>query len=133
VATCSGIKLACNLNLLPTNQSRDTVPLKSLISARRPPVEETSSFLKSLLASHGPDYLEKLFGFKAGGFLTYSYQTNRANVFCFLSSLLLLLPATTAVFGSWLSKTLYRGLGLAYLYDWRGFVRAEKETSVGVF
>lgn len=34
-------------------------------AARRPPVEETSSFLKSLLASHGPDYLEKLFGFKA--------------------------------------------------------------------
>jgi hypothetical protein len=29
-------------------------------------VEETSSFLKSLLASHGPDYLEKLFGFKEG-------------------------------------------------------------------
>merc|ERR1712156_979555 len=34
-------------------------------AARRPPVEETSSFLKSLLASHGPDYLEKLFGTKA--------------------------------------------------------------------
>merc|ERR1719369_2334228 len=34
-------------------------------AARRPPVEETSSFLKSLLASHGPDYLEKLFGVKA--------------------------------------------------------------------
>merc|ERR1711970_97763 len=34
-------------------------------AARRPPVEETSSFLKSLLASHGPDYLEKLFGSKA--------------------------------------------------------------------
>merc|ERR1712226_279415 len=31
-------------------------------AARRPPVEETSSFLKSLLASHGPNYLEKLFG-----------------------------------------------------------------------
>ena len=34
-------------------------------AARRPPVEETSSFLKSLLASHGPNYLEKLFGPKA--------------------------------------------------------------------
>jgi len=34
-------------------------------AARRPPVEETSSFLKSLLSSHGPDYLEKLFGVKA--------------------------------------------------------------------
>lgn len=35
------------------------------ISAKRPPVEETSSFLSSLLASHGPNYLEKLFGSKA--------------------------------------------------------------------
>ena len=33
--------------------------------ARRPPVEETTSFLNSLLASHGPNYLEKLFGPKA--------------------------------------------------------------------
>ena len=37
----------------------------NFVPARRPPVEETSSFLKSLLASHGPDYLEKLFGPKA--------------------------------------------------------------------
>lgn len=37
--------------------------LKSL--AKRPPVEETASFLQSLLASHGPNYLEKLFGSKA--------------------------------------------------------------------
>ena len=34
-------------------------------TARRPPVEETTSFLNSLLASHGPNYLEKLFGSKA--------------------------------------------------------------------
>jgi len=34
-------------------------------AAKRPPVEETGSFLKSLLASHGPNYLEKLFGSKA--------------------------------------------------------------------
>ncbi|CAG0891823.1 unnamed protein product [Darwinula stevensoni] len=34
-------------------------------AARRPPVEETVSFLQSLLASHGPNYLEKLFGPKA--------------------------------------------------------------------
>ena len=33
--------------------------------ARRPPVEETTSFLNSLLHSHGPDYLSKLFGPKA--------------------------------------------------------------------
>ena len=36
-----------------------------LIAARRPPVEETTSFLDSLLASHGPNYLEKLFGSRA--------------------------------------------------------------------
>ena len=35
------------------------------IPAKRPPVEETASFLQSLLASHGPNYLEKLFGSKA--------------------------------------------------------------------
>lgn len=35
------------------------------ILAKRPPVEETASFLQSLLASHGPNYLEKLFGTKA--------------------------------------------------------------------
>lgn len=34
-------------------------------AARRPPVEETTSFLNSLLASHGPNYLEKIFGSKA--------------------------------------------------------------------
>lgn len=34
-------------------------------AARRPPVEETASFLKSLLATHGPDYLARLFGSKA--------------------------------------------------------------------
>ena len=28
-------------------------------------MEETASFLQSLLASHGPNYLEKLFGPKA--------------------------------------------------------------------
>lgn len=34
-------------------------------TAKRPPVEETASFLQSLLSSHGPNYLEKLFGGKA--------------------------------------------------------------------
>ncbi|GAB6024970.1 hypothetical protein CHUAL_010065 [Chamberlinius hualienensis] len=34
-------------------------------AAKRPPVEETANFLKSLLANHGPNYLEKLFGTKA--------------------------------------------------------------------
>lgn len=37
----------------------------NVIPAKRPPVEETASFLQSLLASHGPNYLEKLFGTKA--------------------------------------------------------------------
>lgn len=37
----------------------------SSLTAKRPPVEETASFLQSLLASHGPNYLEKLFGSKA--------------------------------------------------------------------
>lgn len=36
-----------------------------LFTAKRPPVEETASFLQSLIASHGPNYLEKLFGNKA--------------------------------------------------------------------
>jgi len=44
-------------------------PIKTLfvllIAAKRPPVEETASFLQSLIASHGPNYLEKLFGSKA--------------------------------------------------------------------
>ena len=39
--------------------------VKICFLARRPPVEETTSFLNSLLASHGPNYLEKLFGRKA--------------------------------------------------------------------
>merc|ERR1711953_902289 len=40
-------------------------PARLCTAARRPPVEETTSFLNSLLASHGPNYLEKLFGSKA--------------------------------------------------------------------
>lgn len=36
-----------------------------IYTAKRPPVEETASFLQSLLSSHGPNYLEKLFGGKA--------------------------------------------------------------------
>ncbi|XP_013785164.1 IDLSRF-like peptide, partial [Limulus polyphemus] len=34
-------------------------------AAKRPPVEETANFLQTLLANHGPNYLEKLFGDKA--------------------------------------------------------------------
>lgn len=34
-------------------------------TAKRPPVEETANFLQTLLANHGPNYLEKLFGRKA--------------------------------------------------------------------
>ncbi|XP_037085297.1 prohormone-4-like [Pollicipes pollicipes] len=46
----------------PDNYDEDN---RLCTAARRPPVEETASFLKSLLASHGPNYLEKLFGSKA--------------------------------------------------------------------
>ena len=35
------------------------------ISARRPPVEETVSFISSLLSTHGPDYFVRLLGHKA--------------------------------------------------------------------
>ena len=48
-----------------TDKSRVTVVCLLLSAAKRPPVEETASFLQSLLASHGPNYLEKLFGSKA--------------------------------------------------------------------
>uniref|UniRef100_A0A1W7RA97 Low Density Lipoprotein Receptor n=1 Tax=Hadrurus spadix TaxID=141984 RepID=A0A1W7RA97_9SCOR len=34
-------------------------------AAKRPPVEETANILQTLLANHGPNYLEKLFGTKA--------------------------------------------------------------------
>ena len=40
-----------------------------LCEARRPPVEETTNFLKSLLLSHGPDFLEQLFGERARNYL----------------------------------------------------------------
>jgi hypothetical protein len=33
--------------------------------AKRPPVDETANYLQTLLATHGPNYLEKLFGSKA--------------------------------------------------------------------
>nr|CAG4647424.1 EOG090X0E3B [Megafenestra aurita] len=39
--------------------------LRLCTAAKRPPVEETSSFLQALISSHGPDFLEKLFGAKA--------------------------------------------------------------------
>ncbi len=60
---------------------------------------------------------------------------NRANVFCFLSSLPLLPPATTAVFVSYLSSLhsylmLYRRCGLAYPNDGGGFVGPKRKTSV---
>ncbi|XP_067120049.1 IDLSRF-like peptide [Centruroides vittatus] len=35
------------------------------IAAKRPPVEETANILQTLLANHGPNYLEKLFGNRA--------------------------------------------------------------------
>lgn len=49
-------------NLLVTNHRKSNL---ILLTAKRPPVEETANFLQSLLANHGPNYLEKLFGKKA--------------------------------------------------------------------
>ncbi|KAH8326593.1 hypothetical protein KR067_010710 [Drosophila pandora] len=48
-----------------TTRNKTDDPSLLLIAAKRPPVEETASFLQSLIASHGPNYLEKLFGSKA--------------------------------------------------------------------
>jgi hypothetical protein len=61
----------------------------------------------------------------------------RASVFCFLSSLPLLPPATKAVLRFYLSSLhsqlpLYRRCSLAYPYDGRGFVGAHMKTSVGL-
>ncbi|PIO77707.1 hypothetical protein TELCIR_00198 [Teladorsagia circumcincta] len=43
------------------------ITFKKLPSATRPPVEETSAFLKALLTAHGKDFLVKVFGQKAKG------------------------------------------------------------------
>jgi hypothetical protein len=57
---------------------------------------------------------------------------SKANTFCFLSSLPLLPPATTAMFGvSLLSTNTDHRYMLAYPYYWRGFVGAKMKTSVG--
>ena len=55
-------------------QSKPAHPFLTLVifcccQARRPPVEETTNFLKSLLLSHGPDFLEQLFGKRARNYL----------------------------------------------------------------
>lgn len=55
---CFSIRVVVNENRYDENP-------KLCTAAKRPPVEETASFLQSLLASHGPNYLEKLFGSKA--------------------------------------------------------------------
>jgi hypothetical protein len=62
-------------------------------------------------------------------------NTNLADAF-FSVVFILLPPATKAAFDFYLSSiytelTLYRGCGLAYPYNWRGFVGAKKKTRVG--
>ncbi len=55
-----------------------------------------------------------------------SWLGQRVQCICFLSSLPLLHPTTMAVFGSSVSPV--RACpGLAYSYDWRGFVGAKKK------
>ena len=49
-------------------------------SAKRPPVEETASFLQSLISSHGPNYLEKLFGNKAKDALSMLGGVNKVAI-----------------------------------------------------
>ena len=48
----------------PTDDESVTFSI-SLPTAKRPPVEETAAFLRTLLENHGANYLEKLFGAKA--------------------------------------------------------------------
>ncbi|CAG5107683.1 Similar to Prohormone-4 (Apis mellifera) [Cotesia congregata] len=62
-ATCISIQYLCD-GAPDCRDGYDEDP-RLCTAARRPPVEETASFLQSLLASHGPNYLEKLFGSKA--------------------------------------------------------------------
>ncbi len=60
-----------------------------------------------------------------------SLRPNGATVFCFLSSLPHKPPATTEVFGSYLSSV-YGECGHAYPYERRDFVGPKKKTSVGL-
>ncbi|KAL7299692.1 hypothetical protein TKK_0007448 [Trichogramma kaykai] len=61
--TCISIQYLCD-GAPDCREGYDEDP-RLCTAAKRPPVEETASFLKALLASHGPNYLEKLFGNKA--------------------------------------------------------------------
>ncbi|XP_033343067.1 prohormone-4 isoform X1 [Megalopta genalis] len=61
--TCISIQYLCDG--APDCQNGYDEDSRLCTAAKRPPVEETASFLQSLLASHGPNYLEKLFGTKA--------------------------------------------------------------------
>ncbi|KAJ8684178.1 hypothetical protein QAD02_019970, partial [Eretmocerus hayati] len=61
--TCISIQYLCD-GAPDCREGYDEDP-RLCTAAKRPPVEETASFLQALLASHGPNYLEKLFGNKA--------------------------------------------------------------------
>ncbi|XP_058802516.1 prohormone-4 [Phymastichus coffea] len=61
--TCISIQYLCD-GAPDCREGYDEDP-RLCTAAKRPPVEETASFLQALLASHGPNYLEKLFGSKA--------------------------------------------------------------------
>lgn len=61
--TCISIQYLCDG--APDCRNGYDEDTKLCTAAKRPPVEETASFLQSLLASHGPNYLEKLFGNRA--------------------------------------------------------------------
>ena len=54
-----------NALIILTIYTTTMIRLTQNLTAKRPPVEETAAFLRTLLENHGANYLEKLFGAKA--------------------------------------------------------------------